>query len=1018
MQRESPSRGVPSLLAGWTKDAHDFQRCSELEGSDKHKRQWIHILRSVNHERGAWGRHVNIHDRQMSASQLHEETKFWKLSKSEDSIGRRSKLKRNYAGGDYAEASVWTTGASHRADEEDPDDRFLSNGRRRGTASSDQGSGARVSARHDELLDDLERALMSGTDKLDDAELDDAAIAARLDAESSGPSKAMYPTDGDDAPVVALVRSSNSSLRKQESNTSLKFAVEVDDAAMKIKAGMAANSQSMNTASPSSSDAHDAARTKKMEHAGGKGAEIARVPCEVITPMLSTPGTFVLTATELQFIVNTEELKRRLDKEESKHAPSSVAATPKRKRGLDKSKLLHHARSKTWQVSALTLVEFRRYQLQAIALEFFFESTHATFVNFVRQSIRDRIYEAIRTVCRPPRVRHFYSLHSTPRSRLKKSRLVEAWQAREITNFDFLMRLNFFAGRTYNDLAQYPIFPWVLSDYTSETLDLRDSRVFRNLERPVAVQKDSRMEYFRRRYEQSETLYEQMKSAPVSADGLSRFFYPVPRHYSTHYSNPQIVLWYMLRLDPFTAAHIHLQDGVFDIADRQFHSIAAAWRGSNSNDHDVKELIPEFFYLPDFLKNINNLDLGVKQNTKEKLDDVVLPPWAKGSAEEFIRQHRRALESDYVSRHLHQWVDLIFGHKQRGPHLPGGSEEAARACNIFANATYEGQVAGGLERLKLERPEEFKFRIRMINSFGQTPPVLFSRPCPPRRNPEECLLVFPIFSRHCYDGGICTRIVGFDTSAAASQPMLADSPGGGQGDTGSKATGLGGGDLQLTQGERAASDGRSNSTDSPRGSRSESLSEGLETNSKVPEQLLNCTFLRQHGAQIGGKKSKFLSGRNNSKDVRRFAKVSNDPIIGFVHSVDYGILATIDAGRQMLSHRWIIDENIVSARTCSLELDKDHLHHPAFVGVALVKNIHEHHKHWPVNTYTSINSLRSTYWRRGALEGLKGRKTKLLFSGGHWDNSLTVTSVGSGKIVAQAHVRTCIVIIVLRFGFC
>ncbi len=68
---------------------------------------------------------------------------------------------------------------------------------------------------------------------------------------------------------------------------------------------------------------------------------------------------------------------------------------------------------------------------------------------------------------------------------------------------------------------------------------------------------------------------------------------------------------YLLRLDPFTAAHIHLQDGVFDIADRQFHSIAAAWRGSNSNDHDVKELIPEFFYLPDFLRNINNLDLGV-----------------------------------------------------------------------------------------------------------------------------------------------------------------------------------------------------------------------------------------------------------------------------------------------------------------------------------------------------------------------------------------------------------------------
>ena len=49
-----------------------------------------------------------------------------------------------------------------------------------------------------------------------------------------------------------------------------------------------------------------------------------------------------------------------------------------------------------------------------------------------------------------------------------------------------------------------------------------------------------------------------------------------------------------------------------------------------------------------------------------QVDEVILPPWAKGSAREFIRRHREALESDYVSDNLHHWIDLIFGYKQRG----------------------------------------------------------------------------------------------------------------------------------------------------------------------------------------------------------------------------------------------------------------------------------------------------------------------------------------------------------------
>lgn len=48
------------------------------------------------------------------------------------------------------------------------------------------------------------------------------------------------------------------------------------------------------------------------------------------------------------------------------------------------------------------------------------------------------------------------------------------------------------------------------------------------------------------------------------------------------------------------------------MADRMFHSIREAWySASKHNMADVKELIPEFFYLPEFLLNSNNFDLGM-----------------------------------------------------------------------------------------------------------------------------------------------------------------------------------------------------------------------------------------------------------------------------------------------------------------------------------------------------------------------------------------------------------------------
>ncbi|KAK7844889.1 beach domain-containing protein c2, partial [Quercus suber] len=119
------------------------------------------------------------------------------------------------------------------------------------------------------------------------------------------------------------------------------------------------------------------------------------------------------------------------------------------------------------------------------------------------------------------------------------------------------------------------------------------------------------------------------------------------------------VLYYLVRVKPFTTLSIQLQGGKFDHANRMFSDIAGTWNGILEEMSDVKELVPELFYLPETLTNENSIDFGTTQ-LGGKLDSVELPPWAENPID-FIHKHRMALESEHVSAHLHEWIDLIFG---------------------------------------------------------------------------------------------------------------------------------------------------------------------------------------------------------------------------------------------------------------------------------------------------------------------------------------------------------------------
>lgn len=280
------------------------------------------------------------------------------------------------------------------------------------------------------------------------------------------------------------------------------------------------------------------------------------------------------------------------------------------------------------------------------------------------------------------------------------------WCRGEMSNFDYLLFLNFLSGRTFHDLAQYPVFPWVIADLSSAQLDVNRKGTLRDLTRPIGALNPARLQALLERYKVMESAGER------------------PFLYGTHYSCPAYVMFYSVRAAPSVV--LKLQSGRFDAPDRSFHSVSDTWDSVYNNPADVKELIPEF-YIPAvadvFLTNHQSLSLGVRQNGTV-VGNVVLPPWCKGSAGVFVQTLRDVLESEQVSLQLHQWVDLIFGYKQRG-------KLAKDAYNEFHPMTYEQNLPDLEKMTNLTERSAMEVQIR---EFGQTPQQLFFHAHPPRRN--------------------------------------------------------------------------------------------------------------------------------------------------------------------------------------------------------------------------------------------------------------------------------------------
>ena len=348
----------------------------------------------------------------------------------------------------------------------------------------------------------------------------------------------------------------------------------------------------------------------------------------------------------------------------------------------------------------------RTHQLQDIGVELFFSDNDSVYFAFNGKEERDKFHASV--VQQP-------ALYVKVEKPLHQRR--EDWLNGKLSNYDYLMFLNRQANRSFNDLTQYPIFPWILSDYESTSLDLNSRAVYRDLKKPIGALDSKRLKGFLHRYHEMKMTY-----ADLHCQGARRTEYAdIPFMFGCHYSTPGYVVYYLLRKNP--QLMLKLQNGRFDSPDRLLYNIKHMWQSVLTLSTDLKELIPEFYSSSaDFLLNKEGLDFGHTQSG-DAVNNVVLPPWAN-DVDDFQKKMKEALESTYVSRNLHHWIDLIFGFKQRGI-------AAERASNVFHHLTYDdaAQACLSLEtdarRLKALRDQ--------IREFGRTPRQLFTKSHPSKR---------------------------------------------------------------------------------------------------------------------------------------------------------------------------------------------------------------------------------------------------------------------------------------------
>ena len=310
--------------------------------------------------------------------------------------------------------------------------------------------------------------------------------------------------------------------------------------------------------------------------------------------------------------------------------------------------------------------------------------------------------------------------------------IYESFSKNLISKLEFLIRINLISNRSFKDINQYPIFPWIISHDLNygekKSTNINSLNInLRPLNIPMGRLNKENFDLFQQKYNELKNNFNQ-KYGDKNYD-FSDFYQlksnnidikSIPIFYENHFSKPEYICYYLNRLLPYSISTQLLKENNLNKNNKNiFFNLETTY--TNSINDDLKELIPELYYQPELFRNINDLNLGTLnledssynilkkiyniQSNKTNIDGVILPFWSRNNPEKYISIIREVFERPEIK--INDWINLIFGCYQKG-------EEAIIQKNIFSPFCYQGFIK--LEQLNIQdRKEYIKYFNQGIN---------------------------------------------------------------------------------------------------------------------------------------------------------------------------------------------------------------------------------------------------------------------------------------------------------------